>query len=71
MTATVMDTVFHRFGVVENNPKGDKFDPNMHEAIYTFADATKENNTVGDVMMKGWKIGDRCLRAAKVGIIKK
>jgi len=33
---------------------------------------TDENeNTVGHVLQTGWKIGDRVLRAAKVGIFKK
>jgi len=30
-----------------------------------------ENNHVGQVLQTGWKIGNRVLRAAKCGIVKK
>jgi molecular chaperone GrpE len=71
MTSTVMDGALKKFSVVKYNPLNEKFDPNLHEAIYTIPDPTKENNTVGHVMQTGWKIGERILRAAKVGINKK
>ena len=35
MTADVMDKVFERFKVVQYNPKGEKFDANLHEAVFT------------------------------------
>lgn len=50
---------------------GEKFDPNIHEAIFTLPESEHPNNHVGAVMQSGWKIGDRVLRAAKVGIVKK
>jgi molecular chaperone GrpE len=71
MTSSVMDSTLKKFFVVKFHPLNEKFDPNFHEAVYTFPDPTKENNTVGQVMQTGWKIGDRILRAAKVGIVKK
>lgn len=64
MTSTVMDSTLKRFNVLQFNPKGEKFDPNIHEAVFTMPDPTKEPNTVGEVMRSGWKIGDRVLRAA-------
>ena len=71
MTSHVMDTVLKKFSVVQFDPQGHKFDPNMHEAIYNVDDASKDHNTVASVMQTGWKIGDRCLRPAKVAIVKK
>lgn len=71
MTSHVMDNCLKRFGVVQFSPLGQKFDPNRHEAIYTVPESEQENNTVANVMQTGWQIGDRCLRAAKVGIVKK
>lgn len=71
MTNTVMDKVLSKFGVVQVNPLGEKFDPNSHEAVYVVQDDTKVPGTVATVMQTGWKIGDRNLRAAKVGIVKK
>jgi len=35
MTADVMDKVLERFKVVQYDPKGDKFDPQLHEAVFT------------------------------------
>lgn len=71
MTSTVMDAVLKRFNVIQFNPKGEKFDPNWHEAVFVLNDPSKDNNTIAEVMQSGWKIGDRVLRAAKVGIVKK
>lgn len=50
MTSTVMDACLKRFHVVQFNPKGEKFDPNQHEAVFTIPDPTKEANTIGEVM---------------------
>lgn len=66
-----MDSTLKKYGITQFNPKGEKFDPSWHEAIFTIPQSEQENNTVGEVMQTGWKIGDRVLRAAKVGIVKK
>ena len=71
MTSTIMDQALKKFQVSEYKPEGEKFDPNVHEAVFMFDDPNKDNNTVGQVMQSGWKIGDRVLRAAKVGVVKK
>ena len=71
MTSTVMDSTLKKFSVIKFHPINEKFDPNLHEAVYTINDPSKDHNTVGQVMQTGWKIGERVLRAAKVGIIKK
>ena len=71
MTAGVFDKCLERFNVVQYDPKGELFDPKLHEAVFTVAKSEQENDTVAIVMQTGWKIGDRILRAAKVGIVKK
>lgn len=71
MTSHVMDATLKRYGVVQYDPKGEKFNPQDHEAVFTMQDPALENNTVGQVMQTGWKIGERVLRAAKVGVVKK
>lgn len=70
MTKEVLEKVYQRHGVEKFNPIGEKFDPNLHEAMYTIPNPEKENNSIADVMRKGWKIGDRVLRAAEVGTFK-
>ena len=72
MTTGVMDKVLKRFDVEQFDPMGEKFDPNIHEAVYMIPQHDEiENDHVGNVIQSGWKIGDRVLRAAKVGIVKK
>ena len=37
MTAEVMDKVLERFKVIQYDPKGQKFDATLHEAVFTVA----------------------------------
>ena len=71
MTSEVMDKILSKFDVVQFEPLGEKFDPNIHEAVFVIPQSEHEDNHVGVVMQSGWKIGERVLRAAKVGIVKK
>ena len=71
ITSKIMDKVLLKFEVTQFDPAGEKFDPNVHDAIYVIPASDQENDTVGKVIQTGWKIGDRVLRAAKVGIVKK
>lgn len=57
-----------RHGVKKLEPKGQKFDPNMHEALFEMPDPTVPNGTVAQVVEDGYSIGERCLRPAKVGV---
>jgi molecular chaperone GrpE len=57
-----------RHGVKKLEPKGQKFDPNLHEALFEIPDESVPSGTVLQVMEAGYTIGDRCLRPAKVGV---
>lgn len=57
-----------RHGVKKLEPKGQKFDPNMHEALFEVPDPSVPNGTVVQVVEDGYSIGERCLRPAKVGV---
>lgn len=59
-----------RHGVKKLEPEGQKFDPNMHQAMFEVPDATKPSGTVTTVVQAGYSIGDRCLRPAMVGVSK-
>ncbi len=48
------------------DPLGETFDPELHEAMAMQPSEDKEPGTVIDVFEKGYKSGDRILRAAKV-----
>ena len=49
-------------------PQGQRFDPNMHEALFEVPDPNVPNGTVVQVVETGYSIGERCLRPAKVGV---
>jgi molecular chaperone GrpE len=59
-----------RHGVKKIDPQGQKFDPNMHEALFEVPDPSAVAGTVLQVVESGYAIGDRCLRPAKVGVAK-
>ncbi|MGB0920218.1 MAG: nucleotide exchange factor GrpE [Alphaproteobacteria bacterium] len=60
--------VFERHGVSRVAAEGAKFDPNFHEAMFQVPSADVEPGTVVQVVTNGFKIGDRLLRPAKVGV---
>lgn len=57
-----------RHGVKKMEPQGQKFDPNMHEALFEIPDESVPAGTVLQVVEAGYTIGDRMLRPAKVGV---
>ena len=57
-----------RHGVRKIEPEGQKFDPNLHEALFEMPDDSLPHGTVKQVMEHGFTIGERVLRPAKVGI---
>lgn len=48
------------------DPLGDKFDPNIHEALSIKEDKSKEGEEILEVIQKGYKIQDRVIRPALV-----
>lgn len=59
-----------RHGVKKLEPKGQKFDPNFHQAMFEVPDPSVPNNTVVQVVQAGYVIGERVLRPAMVGVSK-
>lgn len=59
-----------RHGVKRLEPKGAKFDPNMHQAMFEVPSEDVPNGTVVQVVQTGYAIGERVLRPALVGIAK-
>jgi molecular chaperone GrpE len=57
-------------GVKRIEPIGQKFDPNLHQAMFEVPDETKPHGTVTQVVQTGYVIGDRVLRPALVGVSK-
>lgn len=57
-----------RHGVRKIEPQGEKFDPNMHQAMFEAPDAETPKGMVSKVVQSGYKIGERVLRPALVGV---
>lgn len=55
-----------RNGVEAIEPKGERFDPQWHEALSTVSVEGAEPGTVVEVLQKGYKLGEQLIRAARV-----
>jgi len=62
--------VLDKHGVKKFEPKGEKFDPNLHQAMYEVPDASLQPGTVAQVVQAGYMIGERVLRPAMVAVAK-
>jgi molecular chaperone GrpE len=62
--------VLDKHGVKKFEPKGERFDPNVHQAMYEVPDPSLPPGTVAQVVQSGYMIGDRVLRPALVGVVK-
>ena len=70
LTSRDMASVLGRHGVKRLDPKGEKFDPNFHQAMFEAPNDAVPSGAVFEVMQSGWKIGERVLRPALVGVSK-
>jgi molecular chaperone GrpE len=70
MTDAQLQKVFREFNIVPVGAIGDKFDPNVHDALFEYEDPTKEAGIVGQIMKGGYLLNSRCLRPAQVGVVK-
>lgn len=70
MTRASLLQVFKRHGLEPIDPINEKFNPNMHEALFQKEDPTVEANTVIEVTKLGYKLHERCIRPALVGVSK-
>jgi molecular chaperone GrpE len=57
-------------GVRQFTPRGEKFDPNVHQAIFEVPNASVPAGSVAEVVQPGYMIGERVLRPAMVGVSK-
>jgi molecular chaperone GrpE len=55
-----------RLGVVPIEAKGSKFDPHLHEALVHLETPDHEDNTIVEVLRRGYLLKERLLRPAQV-----
>ncbi len=57
-------------GVRQFTPHGEKFDPNVHQAMFEVPDPSVPAGSIVQVVQPGYMIGERVLRPALVGVSK-
>jgi molecular chaperone GrpE len=70
LTERELHKVLEKYGVKKFDPTGQKFDPNLHQAMFEVPDASRPAGTVAQVVQPGYMIGERMLRPALVGVAK-
>ena len=71
LTFKSFESALKSAGITSIDPEGENFDPEKHEALSLVQDESRKENTVIEVVQKGFMILDRVLRPAKVIVSKK
>lgn len=64
-----MNEIYRKLDVTPIDRLGEKFDPNMENAVMQGTAEDGEPGTVCQVLQKGYKMGDRILRCAMVKVV--
>ena len=72
MTDNIFMSTLKKHGLERFDPseKSEKFDPNVHEAVFQTPMPDKEDGVCFHTQQKGFFLNGRVLRAAKVGVVK-
>merc|ERR1712238_266574 len=70
MTDQGLNKALAKNGLVKFGKEGEKFDPELHQALFEFPDPEKEAGTIGQVTKLGFLLNKRVLRPAEVGVVK-
>jgi len=70
MTDDGLAKAFSKNGLTKYGAKGEKFDPNLHEALFEYPDPEGEKGNIGQVMKAGFMLNNRVVRPAEVGVVK-
>lgn len=68
MIMTQFCTTMDKLGITEIDALGQKFDPNMHNAVMHIQDDAYGENEVVEVFQKGFKLNDKVIRFAMVKV---
>ena len=53
------------------SPLNERFDPNLHESLFiTVTGDPQQDEMVSEVVLVGYRIGERLLRPAQVGVFR-
>ena len=68
MTLTKFSETLKKLGVEDFGAPGEPFDPNLHNAVFHVEDETLGENVIAEVLLKGYKKGDKIIRYAMVKV---
>jgi len=68
LTERSLHNALEKNGVRKFDPAGEKFDPNVHQAMYEVPDPSVPAGTIAQVIQSGYMIGERVLRPALVAV---
>ena len=68
LTYTNLISILNKFEIREINRLGEKFDPNLEQALLTDHDESKDDDVVTEVLLKGYMLKDRVIRPASVKV---
>lgn len=68
MIMSQFEETLKKLGVTEIESVGQKFDPNLHNAVMHAEDNTKGENEIVEVFQKGFMLGDKVIRFAMVKV---
>lgn len=63
-----MEAILARHGVSRIGAVGDRFDPELHEAIAVVPDPRHSADTIADIARSGYAVDDRVIRPAQVAV---
>ena len=70
MTERELLNVFQRHNIKKLETIGEKFNPNLHQAMFEVPTSERPPGTVMQEVQAGYAVGERCLRPALVGVAK-
>ncbi|OEU96278.1 nucleotide exchange factor GrpE [Streptomyces oceani] len=66
--AESLETVVAKMGLLQFGKEGEPFDPTVHEALMHSYSPDVEETTCVQILQPGYRIGDRTIRVARVGV---
>ncbi len=68
LTYKQFNDALRKLGIEAFGEVGDTFDPNLHNAVMHTENEDLPENSISNVLMKGYKLGDKIIRDAMVAV---
>ncbi len=68
MTLAKFDEILKKLGVEQFGAVGEGFDPNIHNAVFHTEDESLGENEIAEILLKGYRKGEKIIRYAMVKV---